>query len=170
MTKGEGKAEVIDLKGLRRAGSPVEIEPLGDDEDRKRGSIAARLRRLAHDRLEAGGRLRIGIGCAPSLGDAERLERAEEIGVLLGRHHADKATEAKPGLKGVGAGESGTEQDQEAVEEAVVLDEIAGYDRMGHGSGEQLLDEAMPPACDQPGSLAARRVSVKRSDMMLVPI
>src|SRR5712671_3449794 len=122
MTKGEGKAEVIDLKGLRRAGSPVEIEPLGDDEDRKRGSIAARLRRLAHDRLEAGGRLRIGIGCAPCLGDAERLERAEEIGVLLGRHHADKATEAKPGLKGVGAGESGTEQDQEAVEEAVVLD------------------------------------------------
>jgi len=33
-----------------------------------------------HDRLEAGGGLRIGIGRAPVLGDAERLERAEEIG------------------------------------------------------------------------------------------
>ena len=66
----------------RRAGGPVEVEPLGHNEDRKRASIAARFRRLAHDRLEAGGRLRIGIGGAPCLRDAERLERAEEKGVL----------------------------------------------------------------------------------------
>ena len=32
--------------------------------------IAARIRRLAQDRLEAYGRLRIGIGCAPGLGNA----------------------------------------------------------------------------------------------------
>jgi hypothetical protein len=52
---------------------------------------------LSAHRLEADGRLRIGIARAPVLGDAERLERAEEIGVLLARHYADEATEAKPG-------------------------------------------------------------------------
>jgi hypothetical protein len=50
----------------------------------------------------------------------------------------------------------------------VVLDEIARHHRIGHGSGEQLLDEAMPTASDQPGSLAARKVSVERSGMMSV--
>jgi hypothetical protein len=48
--------------------------------------------------LEGGGRLRIGIGRAPVLRDAKRLERAEEIGVLLARHHADEATEPKRSL------------------------------------------------------------------------
>src|SRR6202045_1613408 len=66
----------IDRQRLRRAGGPVEIEPFGHDEDRKRGGIAARFCGLAHDRLEAGGRLRIGIGRAPVLRDAEGLERA----------------------------------------------------------------------------------------------
>src|SRR6266850_4835673 len=47
---------------LRRAGGPIEIQPFGHHEDRKRGRIAARLRRFAHDRLEAYGRLRIRIG------------------------------------------------------------------------------------------------------------
>jgi hypothetical protein len=56
---------VHEIDRLRRAGGPVEIEPFGHDEDRKRGSIAARFCGLAHDRLEAGGRLRIGIGRAP---------------------------------------------------------------------------------------------------------
>jgi hypothetical protein len=102
------------------------------------------LRRLAHDRLEAGGRLRVGIGRAPYFGDAEHLERAEEIGVLLARHHADEATEAKPGLERIGTGQRRAEQRQEAVEEAVILDEIARHHRIGYGSGEQLLDEAMP--------------------------
>src|ERR1700720_830233 len=46
----------IDRQRLRRAGGPVEIEPFGHDEDRKRGGIAARFCGLAHDRLEAGGR------------------------------------------------------------------------------------------------------------------
>ena len=81
----------IDRQRLRRAGGPVEIEPFGHDEDRKRGGIAARFCGLAHDRLEAGGRLRIGIGRAPVLGDAECLERAEKKGVLLARHHDDEA-------------------------------------------------------------------------------
>src|SRR6202035_3687134 len=88
----------IDRQRLRRAGGPVEIQPFGHDEDRKRGGIAARFCGLAHDRLEAGGRLRIGICRAPVLGDAEGLESAEEIGVLLARHHADEATEPNPGL------------------------------------------------------------------------
>jgi hypothetical protein len=35
-----------------------------------------------HDRLEARGRLRIRIGRAPVIRDSERLERAEEIGIL----------------------------------------------------------------------------------------
>src|SRR5205085_9673873 len=70
----------IDRRRLRRAGGEVEIEPVGHDEDRKRGGIAARVCGLAHDRLEAGGRLRIGIGRAPVLGDAECLERAEKKG------------------------------------------------------------------------------------------
>src|SRR6516165_4546911 len=54
-----GVHEVV-WKRLRRARRPVEIEPFGHDEDRERGGIAARLRRLAHNRLESGGRRRIG--------------------------------------------------------------------------------------------------------------
>jgi hypothetical protein len=46
------------------------------------------------------------------LGYAERLERAEEIGVLVARHHADEATEAKPGSKRVGASERCAQQHQ----------------------------------------------------------
>jgi hypothetical protein len=49
--------------------------PLGHNKDRKCG-IAARFCCPTHDRLETGGRLRIGIGRAPVLRDAERLERA----------------------------------------------------------------------------------------------
>ena len=88
---------------LRRAGGPIEIQPFGHHEDRKRGRIAARIRRFAHDRLEAYGWPRIGIGCAPGLGDAERFERPKEIGVFLGRHHADEATKAQLGRERVGA-------------------------------------------------------------------
>ena len=84
------------------------------------------------------------MGRAPGLRDAQRLERAEEIGALFARHHADETTEARPGVKRVGTGERRAEQRQEAVEEAVVLDEIARHHRIGYGSGEQLLDEAMP--------------------------
>jgi hypothetical protein len=39
---------------------------------------------------------------------------------------------------------SRSEQNQEAVEETVVLDEIACHHRIGDGSDEQLLDEAVP--------------------------
>jgi hypothetical protein len=94
--------------------------------------------------FEAGSRLRIGIGRAPVIRDAERPERADEIGVLLARDHADEATEAKPGLERVGAGERRAQQRQEAIEEVVVLNEIARQHHIGLGSGEQLLDEAMP--------------------------
>jgi hypothetical protein len=94
--------------------------------------------------LKPGGRLCIGIGRALYLQDADRLECAEEIGVLLARHHADEATEAKPGRERVGAREHRAEQRQEAVEEAVVLDEITRHNCIGHGSGEQRLDKAMP--------------------------
>ena len=44
----------------------------------------------------------------------------------------------------VSAVASCTEQLQEAIEEAVVLDEIARHHRIRHGSSEQLLDKAMP--------------------------
>jgi len=82
------------------------------------------------------GRLRIGIGCAPGLGDAERFECPKEIGVFLGRHHADEATKAQSGRERVGAGKRRTEQNQETVEKAMVLNEIARHHRIGHGSGE----------------------------------
>jgi hypothetical protein len=36
----------------------------------------------------------------------------------------------------VGAGKRRTEQNQETVEKAVVLNEIARHHRIGHGSGE----------------------------------
>ena len=72
-------------------GSPIEIEPLGHDEDRKHGGIAARLCSLVHNRLEAGACLRIGISPAPVFVDAERFERAEEVGVLIARHRPDEA-------------------------------------------------------------------------------
>src|SRR5215472_3817650 len=114
----------IGWQRLRRAGGPVEIEPFGHDEDRQRSGVAARVRRFAHDRLEADRRLRIRIGRALVLGDSERLERAKEIAVLPARYHADETTEAQPGLEGVGASERRAQQNQEAVEETVVLDEI----------------------------------------------
>jgi hypothetical protein len=38
----------------------------------------------------------------------------------------------------------GAEQGQEGVDEAVVLDQIAGHHRVGHSSGKKLPDEAMP--------------------------
>ena len=53
----------------RRAGGPVEIEPLSHDKDRKRGGIAPGFGCLAHDSFEARGRLCIGVGRAPVLGD-----------------------------------------------------------------------------------------------------
>src|SRR5882724_11207546 len=65
-------------------------------------------------------------------------------GVLLARHQPDEPAEAKPGLESVGGGERCTKQCQEAVEEAVVLDEIARHHRIWDGSGEKLLDEAIP--------------------------
>ena len=77
--------------GFGGAGSPIEIEPLGHDEDRKHGGIAARLCSLVHNRLEAGACLRIGISPAPVFVDAERFERAEEVGVLIARHRPDEA-------------------------------------------------------------------------------
>ena len=47
----------------------------------------------------------------------------------------------------------------------MVLDEIARHHRIGHGSGEQLVDETMPHGI-RPGRLA-RSISVKRSDMLV---
>jgi hypothetical protein len=42
----------------------------------------------------------------------------------------------RPGLERVGAGERRVVQRQEAIEEAVVLNEIARHHRIGHGSGD----------------------------------
>jgi hypothetical protein len=80
--------------------SPDQGRRSGSDRPRsaETNDLAARIRRFAHDRLEAYGRLRIGIGFAPGLGDAERFERPKEVGVFLGRHHVDEATKAQPGL------------------------------------------------------------------------
>jgi hypothetical protein len=47
--------------------------------------------------------------------------------VLLARQQPDKPAEAQPGLECVGGGERCTEQDQKAVEEAMVLDQIARH-------------------------------------------
>jgi hypothetical protein len=55
-----------------------------------------------------------------------------------------KRPKRKPGRERVGAGEHRAEQRQEAVEEAVILDEVSRHNRIGHGSSEQLLDEATP--------------------------
>ena len=68
--------------------------------------------------------------------DAERFERPKETGVFLGRDHADEAIKAQPGCERVGAGKRRTEQNQETVEKAVVLNEIAGHHRIGYGCGE----------------------------------
>src|SRR5271168_505656 len=59
-----GVHEVVRWR-LRCAGGPVEIEPLGHDEDRKRSGIATRFRRLAHNRLKPA------VGCVS--GSAARL-------------------------------------------------------------------------------------------------
>src|SRR6202035_1454777 len=64
-----------------------------------------------------------------------------------------EATEPSPGFERVGAGERRAKQRQETIEEAVVLNEIARHHRIGHGSGEQLLNEAMPHGI-RPGRLA----------------
>ena len=48
----------------------------------------------------------------PSASKARR-----EKGVLFGRHHADEATEAKPGRERVGASERRAEERQETIEE-----------------------------------------------------
>ena len=61
--------------GTREAQS--EIEPLGHHEDQECDSIAARLRRLAHDRLEASGWL------------PERTKRAELVGAQSDRHRGE---------------------------------------------------------------------------------
>ena len=72
------------------AGSPIRNRATRSRREPFRG-IAARFRGLAHDPLEAGACLRIGVGHAPVFVDAERFERAEEVGVLLARHHPDEA-------------------------------------------------------------------------------
>jgi len=47
-----------------------------------------------------------------------------------------KRPKAQPGRERVGTGKRRTEQNQETVEKAVVLNEIACHHRIGHGSGE----------------------------------
>jgi hypothetical protein len=69
----------------------------------------------------------------------------------------------------VSAGERGTDQSQDAVEEAVVLDEIARHRCIGHGSGEQLFEKAMPHGLRPTRLARSAQVSVKRSGMVLVP-
>ena len=60
-----------------------------------------------------------------------RFERPKEIGVFLGRHHADEAAKAQPGREGVGAGKRRTEQnsnDPAALDRSVTA---LDYDQSG---------------------------------------
>ena len=50
----------------------------------------------------------------------------------------------------------------------MVLDEIARHHRIGHGSGEQFLDEAMPHGI-RPGRLARSAQYLGEAFSMLVP-
>jgi hypothetical protein len=97
----------------------------------------------------------VSIRRAPLLGYAERIKRAEEIGVFVARHQPDEPAEAKPGLERIGCGERRTEQRQEAIEEAVVLNEIARHHCIGHRSRQQLSDEAVAYGL-RPAGLARR--------------
>ena len=67
------------------------------------------------------------VSVTPSASNARRK--------FLGRDHADEATKAQPGRERVGAGKHRTEQNQETVEKAVVLNEIARHHRIGHLRG-----------------------------------
>src|SRR6516164_6202735 len=60
-----------------------------------------------------------------------RFERPKEIGVFLGRHHADEAAKAQPGRERVGAGKRRTEQnsnDPAALDRSVTA---LDYDQSG---------------------------------------
>ena len=55
-------------------------------------------------------------GCASTAPDVpERFECPKEIGVFLGRHHADEATKAQPGRERVGASKRRTEKPSRAL-------------------------------------------------------
>ena len=82
-------------------------------------------------------------------------------------HNLGSSKKSNPGFERVGAGERRAEQRQETIEEAVVLDEIARHHRIGHGSANSSLTKRCLTASDQAGSLAARNISVKRSDMLV---
>jgi len=60
---------------------------------------------------------------------------------LLARHHADETTEAKLGSNVSALASDAPSRVKKLSMEAVVLDQIARHHRIGHGSGEQLLDE-----------------------------
>jgi hypothetical protein len=70
----------------------------------------------------------------------------------------------------VGAGKRRTEQNQETVEKALVLNDIARHHRSGTAPANSSFTKRCCTACDQPASLAARRGPVKRSGMTLVPV
>jgi hypothetical protein len=94
--------------------------------------VAARIRRFANENLEAYGRLRIGIGCAP------------EGNRCFPRPPTMPTKRPKRSLAAnVSALESRTEQNQETVEKAMVLNEIVRHRRIGHGSGEKLTHKPM---------------------------
>ncbi len=140
-----------------RPGSKA-TRPDGRAPDRERRGVAAGRRRLAHDRLKAGGRGGVRGGRAHLLGHAEGGEGAQEIGVLLAAHEAREAAEGQPRLEAVGARHRRAEQGEEAVEEAVVLDEVAGHDigrdRAGAELGREAVARGLGPEGFGPGAQA----------------
>jgi hypothetical protein len=84
--------------------------------------------------------------------------RQRQIADLVDDQQADEATKAQPGCERFGAGKRRTEQNQETVEKA------------GTAPANSSFTKRCCTACDQPASLAARMVSVKRSGITSVPV
>ena len=97
-------------------------------------------------------RLRFGrfIGMVSAEENTHFLRAFEALGITETRRAADpdrqptigfkaimrEAAKAQPGCECVGVGKRRTEQNQETVEKAVVLNEIARHHRIGHSSGD----------------------------------
>ena len=122
---------------------PVQVQAFGNVQHRQCGGVGPGGRRLAHDGLETGGRCSVGGLGTLRRADTEGFERTQEIGVLVAGDHPGEAAETQAGLIGVGGGNGGAEQGQETVEKAVVLDQVADHDRVGHAAVAEFGDEAM---------------------------
>src|SRR5215472_504551 len=127
----------------RRPRGPVEMEPFGHDENRKRRGVGAGFRSLAHDRFEPGGGLRIRVGGALPLADAKRLERAEKI-VFSSLDTMPIKRPKRSLASNISAPASAApSRTRKLSRNRIVLDEIARHHCIGYGAGEELFHEAM---------------------------